>query len=416
MTKVDAFLKSTDNFFLLAGYSGCGKTTIAENIANFKNASLLAPTNAAVNRLREKINNNALQYSTIHKLLFAPKDDKGNFRKEKSFQSRRVYIIDECSMVDKYVLDIIIKDAVDRECKIIFMGDSFQLEPVGENPWIFRWEESYPDHFFEDNRYELTEVKRYDGSLLKIATEMRINKLAAFTQPANSDLSMVPKFTKNLARDIMLGSNYVVLTSTNKRRVQYNESIRSYLYNDPQITGYARKNELVVAVSNSNHYSNGEIYKLESPQLIEEFTVCIEAKNGEDHKYQALLYNDYGSLTILLPGLDKPSLSPQQIMKSIEDHKTKLSPKVMKMLIIQYTNKKLATPTTTTFFNKDVTLATFGYAISCHKAQGQEWENVYIDAAWLMPVWDSAKWFYTAITRAKSKVEVTDNRYLTVIP
>ena len=65
-------------------------------------------------------------------------------------------------------------------------------------------------------------------------------------------------------------------------------------------------------------------------------------------------------------------------------------------------------------FNKDIIIATYGYAISCHKAQGQEWDNVYIDASWLMPVWNHAKWFYTAITRAKSKVEVTNNKYLSI--
>jgi exodeoxyribonuclease-5 len=81
------------------------------------------------------------------------------------------------------------------------------------------------------------------------------------------------------------------------------------------------------------------------------------------------------------------------------------------MLIVKYTPKNSKTRY---FFNKDVIIATYGYAISCHKAQGQEWDNVYIDAGWLMPVWDAAKWFYTAITRAKCKVEVTQNKYLKI--
>jgi len=44
--------------------------------------------------------------------------------------------------------------------------------------------------------------------------------------------------------------------------------------------------------------------------------------------------------------------------------------------------------------------------------QGQEWNNVYIDAQWLMPIWNKARWFYTAITRAKVKVQVATNKYL----
>ena len=66
------------------------------------------------------------------------------------------------------------------------------------------------------------------------------------------------------------------------------------------------------------------------------------------------------------------------------------------------------------YFNKNITISTFGYAISCHKAQGQEWKNVYIDAFFLMPNWHKAKWFYTAITRAKNKVEITNNKYLKI--
>ena len=86
LLKISKFLESKDNFFLLSGYSGCGKTTIAENIANFTKCTLLAPTNAAVNRLRDKIDNDNLIYKTIHSLLFSSKDDKNGFYEDKTFK------------------------------------------------------------------------------------------------------------------------------------------------------------------------------------------------------------------------------------------------------------------------------------------------------------------------------------------
>lgn len=413
LNKVYKFLQSDDNFFLLAGYSGCGKTTIAENIANATGAALLAPTNAAVNRLKEKIDNPLLNYSTIHSALFSAGDKKNKFFVDKSLRVRGTYIVDECSMIDKYVLEVLIKQATEKKCKMIFMGDSFQLEPVGENPFIFNWENSYPESFFANNKYELTEVKRYDGSLLKIATEMRINKMPIFKQPENSDLTRVLKFSKKLAQDINNDSNYVVLTSTNERRVLYNEKIRSYKFKDNNIDGYLRNKDVLVSVSNSGPYSNGEIYTIEKAQLLCEFQISTEGRKEDNIKiYKALLYRHQNQLTLLIPDLTEASLHGQQIIQSIQEGYTHLPDHIYKMLVIKFKPKNQNK--TKYLFNKDVIIATYGYAISCHKAQGQEWDNVYIDASWLMPVWDPAKWFYTAITRAKCKVEVTQNKYLKI--
>ena len=413
LNKVYKFLQSDDNFFLLAGYSGCGKTTIAENIANACKATLLAPTNAAVNRLKEKIDNSLLGYSTIHSALFAAGDKKNTFFVDKTLRARGIYIVDECSMIDKYVLEVLIKQATEKQCKMIFMGDSFQLEPVGENPFIFNWEKSYPESFFAHNKYELTEVKRYDGSLLKIATEMRINKKPRFQQPEDSDLTSVKKFSKALAKDISSDGNYVVLTSTNERRVVYNEKIRAYKFRDREIDKYVQNNDILVSVSNSGPYSNGEIYTINQAQLISEFEVCIEGrKDGDVKSFTALLYRHGFNMTLLIPNLTEASLHGQQIIQSIKNKTTVVPDHVYKILVNKFTPRN---GTTRYFFNKDVIIATYGYAISCHKAQGQEWDNVYIDAGWLMPVWDSAKWFYTAITRAKCKVEVTQNKYLKMV-
>jgi ATP-dependent exoDNAse (exonuclease V) alpha subunit len=412
LNKVYKFLQSKDRFFLLAGYSGCGKTTIAENIAKATKANLMAPTNAAVNRLKEKINSPMLGFSTIHGAIFSPGNKSNKFFVDRSLKQGKTYIVDECSMIDKYVLEVLIKQANEKNCKLIFMGDSFQLEPVGENPYIFEWEKRYPDDFLAHNKYELTEVKRYDGSLLKIATDMRINKKAAFHQPDESDLSLVDRFSKNLAKDIAENNNYVVLTSTNERRVKYNDKIRAHRFKNFDLTYHAQNNDILVSVSNSSLYSNGEIFTINNATLLKEFEILTESRNDKEKTYKALLYRHDGQLTLLIPELVEPSLHGQQIANAVKDHKMSLPEDLHKMLISEVTNRQGATRT---FFNKDVTIATYGYAISCHKAQGQEWDNVYIDASWLMPVWDSAKWFYTAITRAKCKVEVTKNKYLKMI-
>ena len=413
LNKVYKFLQTQDTFFLLAGYSGCGKTTIAENIANATMASLLAPTNAAVNRLKDKIDNPALIYSTIHAALFSAGDKKNTFFVDKTLKVRGTYIVDECSMIDKYVLEVLMKQAIERQCKIIFMGDSFQLEPVGEDPKIFSWEKSYPEYFLPHNKYELTEVKRYDGSLLKIATDIRTCKRPRFKQPEQSDLTQVPKFSKSLAQDIKSDGNYVVLTSTNERRVQYNEKIRAYLFNNKTITSYAQEGDIIVSVSNSSMYSNGEIYKLKNAMLMHQFDLEIETKDDKLKTYKMLIYRHGEQMTLLVPDLVEASLHGKQIVDAIREGNNHIPYYLYKLLVSEFTPRN-GKGDTRYYFNKDITISTYGYAISCHKAQGQEWDNVYIDAGWLMPVWDHAKWFYTAITRAKCKVEVTNNRYLKI--
>lgn len=412
LLKIYKFLESDDSFFLLAGFSGCGKTTLAENIANYKRATLLAPTNAAVNRLKEKINNPNLEYCTIHKALFTA-SDKGKkvaFNQTQELRLNGTYVIDECSMIDKYILEILIKQGVTRKCKIIFLGDSFQLEPVGYNPHIFNWEKSYPDHFLSHNKYELTEVQRYTGSILHIATQLRTHKIAGFCQPDESDVTIVKKFGQTLVNDMSNNNNYVVLTSTNKRRVAYNTKIREFIFKDktnfdPELV-YDK--DVLVSVSNGGGYSNGEIYLAERPIKKFDFKVRVFDRKGEPTTYIAHVYEINRSLHLVVPDLIQASLHGKEILESIRMLEN-LKPEQKKQLVTLTNRNKVKS-----YFNKNVTISTFGYAISCHKAQGQEWDNVYIDAHFLMPVWNQAKWFYTAITRAKNKVEITINKYLKI--
>lgn len=413
LLKIHKFLESKDRFFLLAGYSGCGKTTLAENIANYKNATLLAPTNAAVNRLKEKIDNPNLDYSTIHSALFKASDKTKGVSFTEGGELRRfgVYIIDECSMIDQYILEVLIKKCTEKECKMIFMGDSFQLEPVGRNPNIFNWEKAYSSIFLEHNKYELTEVKRYDGTLLNIATQIRTNKKSVFKDPKNSDLTIVSKFGSSLVEDMESNNDYVVLTSTNKRRVAYNTKIREFLLKDePDFNPDTIYNqEVLVSVANSGGYSNGEIYEAINPIHRFSFPITIENRKGENMSYMAHVYDINKSLHLIVPNLLEASLHGKQILDSIEmlDNITFSQKKLLIMTFGRYGKKQK-------YFNRNITISTFGYAISCHKAQGQEWDNVYIDAFFLMPNWHKAKWFYTAITRAKNKVEITNNKYLKI--
>ncbi len=453
LERIENFLNDDKEwFFLLAGYSGTGKTTIAENIVKYANANVLAPTNTAVNRLRDKIQNSKAEFGTIHSCLFSPKDDNGGFKKEKSFTRNKTYVIDEVSMIDKFVLDTVIKDAVERECKIIFLGDSFQLQPVGDDPKIFDWEKSYPDHFKVHNKFELTQVTRYDGSLLKIATELRTLKKSIITMPENSDLLITQnQFNNELGKCIDNNESFTVLTATNKERVKYNKMIRKFKFRktiDPnELPDTILKKEKLISISNSVYYANGEIFEEDNFIFIDDVELIIypvtynkgEKKDktlfGDDRfkpkpvkVYKFLLYkkksssssNSFDSIfstrtnteyILFSPDIEEPSYHGATMLKAVRkdgNYEIKCK-KSTEMILFTYNSN-----TNTTYWNKNVTICTYGYALSTHKSQGQEWDYVFISSPFLMDVWDHARWFYTAITRAKKKVQLINNSYLKI--
>ena len=455
LLKVADFIESTDKFFLLAGYSGTGKTTIAENIVGYvstikkRKISLLAPTNAAKNRISEKIRMPYNKASTIHRELYSI-DDNGRFIPNGSFTDP-YYIIDECSMIDTDILrQIIVKVMYGKtKTKIIFMGDVFQLEPVGDNPEIFNWEnvpvnklylpktedELKVPVFFEHNKHELREVKRYDGTLLKIATDMRNYQKPVYNEIETNDLREVPTFTSILPKLIIKDADYMIITSTNKRRLYYNSEVRSFKFSkQPELNlEYPQNKENFVAINNSIHYSNGEIFQPKNLVLLEEFEIkkILNSKEvdelNEEPRFdtlRALLYidktfstktfKDTSKYILMMPTLEESSLSGSTILYNWKNKHTELSPIVEGILIRGGVNKRTGENYST--FNKEVIIATYGYAISGHKAQGQEWDYVFIDGTFLSNSWDAGKWYYTAITRAKRKVQVRTNKYLSVIP
>lgn len=414
ISKVEEFLDSKDTCFLLAGYSGTGKTSIAENIANYTKAHILAPTNAALNRLRDKINNDMLTFTTLHSCLFGgATEEKGRVEfklKDKEKFCSDVAIVDECSMIDSYILETLIKQAKVEGVKLIFLGDSFQLPPVGEDPKIFNWEKSlkYSKDFRKNCKVELSEVMRYDGVLLNVATEMRNNKKPVFTNPKSDLIQFVDKFGKELIHDIKNDGNYIVLTTTNAQRVKYNKAIRSLKHNSKDLPGAPCLGDKLVAINNSNKFSNGEQFLYEDMELLYDFT--ISRKEGE--AYTCYLFTKDKIPMVFIPEYMESSLHTNALADKVMKSETSLSIEVAKQYFMtRYVRRGI----TYERANKDLIIATYGFATSIHKSQGSEWDNVYIHADYVMREWDAGKLFYTAITRAKNKVQIVKTKYLKMI-
>lgn len=396
LNQVAQFLTTSDSFFLLAGYAGTGKTTIAENIQAYANAYVMAPTNTAVERLRNKFSNNsnADKFATIHKAVYgAPDPLTGEFQNP-DMPENAVVIIDEASMIDEKVFNDVIELAKKNNTKLIFLGDSFQLEPVGKNPNIF-------DKFnFGNNRTELTEVKRTDNSILAVATHMRTVKKPDILNVNNDEFSVVNSYAQEIKEDIANGENFVLLTTTNNTRIDANTWIRKEKYKELS-NNVINDGEQLIGIANVSNM-NGQQFTIKEPEIENEGTF---KENDKTYKYVLIRYkknndkqNDKTGLVLLLPDYDKAAYNVQEAMnnEAFKDYP----------FIAESPNEK------TVWGGADI--ATYGYAMTVHKSQGNEWNNVYISIPYMASSWDAGRLIYTAITRGKNKVRLKTNNSITI--
>jgi energy-coupling factor transporter ATP-binding protein EcfA2 len=384
---IESFLESGEHFYLLAGNAGTGKTTIAENIVTYAHAGILAPTNAALKRLRDKFQCNDIcedRFATIHNALYgAPDEDTGEYKAKKGLDRFKVYIVDEASMIDQVLKEDLIKASLSSGCKLVFMGDDFQLEPVGDDPKMFDWEKTEKVLFKKIWRFKINEVRRNDGTILSVATHLRTSESCTILNHKKDDFQIVSRFTNSLPKDIASKtSDFVVLVSTNKRRMQYNKQIRIAKFGNKALESVVIDGERLISVSNQQ-YLNGEMYTVKNPEITNAFVgdVNIGSRSYPDwQQYRFYLVKhfvpetDQKVITLLVPALDKPSLHPQQL-----DHIEEIYKSYTIMPFDKRAGKKI--------WNRRVNIATYGYATSVHKSQGNEWDTVYIDCDWLSEKW-----------------------------
>ncbi len=402
LTKIAEFVKSEEKYFLLSGKAGTGKTSIVENIINYTHGVVLAPTNAAVLRLVQKIPL-LNDFLTIHKCIYGAPDEKTGEWTPQKIDFGVTYIIDESSMIDSDVL----KDLLSLSFTYnIFIGDGFQLPPISKDPELFLWEKSpsFSNYFNEENKYELTEVKRNDAEILISANYIRENVYPEVLNFDSDTLKVVDKFGIELYNDVISNADYKVICSTNKNRMQYNKSIRAVRYNENELfNNVINNNELVISVSN-NSKLNGEMFNILEPVIVN--TWLDYPVNAGTIKYPKEKFFDFYHVLdektqnnyLFIPNLDIPSLHGQQLLEAFNDYK---------LFWKELKGKKK--------WNKLINIVTYAYCITCHKAQGTEFENVYVSPDYLVDDTEmAARWLYTAMTRAKTKVRIKDSKFIKV--
>jgi len=439
-TLADFLVKTDpDSILLIKGYAGTGKTSLigslVRTLKEFKQKSvLLAPTGRAAKVFAGYAGQNAF---TIHKKIYRQKmfsNELSGFLPADNLYKDTLFIVDEASMITNDGLDShtfgsgrLLDDLIQyvysgENCRLILMGDEAQLPPVGqvESPALNR--SVLEGYNLDVSGFQLTQVIRQnEGSGILInATLLRQSLkegiVSRFPQLKVKDFPDVIRLNgEELIDEISSCYNRdgiedtIIITRSNKRANLYNNGVRSrILYRDEELSSGDR-----LMVAKNNYYwtsqykemdfiANGEIVEVERIRKRYEmygFHFADVEVRFEDYDLEV-------DLKILLDTLqaESPSLPKEQndklfytVLEDYDEVPTKAG-KYKKMKEDPHYN---------------VVQVKYAYAITCHKAQGGQWKNVFLDVGYLteeMMGEDFYRWLYTAVTRA------TDRLYLVNVP
>lgn len=431
------FLYDSDprSAFLLRGYAGTGKTSLIsaliQTLPSLRVSSLLlAPTGRAAKVISAYSNRPAY---TIHKKIYMTVTDaSGAVRTVRGINkhSYTLFIVDEASMIGlepTSTRQSLLEDLIDyvydgNHCRLMLIGDSAQLPPVGqsESPAL---DERYLSSAFSLNviSAELTEVVRQKqlSGILAGATALR----SQITSLVAGDEARMPLFSPNgvdvirLAGEDLMETLYreygdfaldqvVVICRSNKRANLFNQGVRNtVLFREEEVNA----GDYLMVVKNNYFWldeessigfiANGDIVEVLSVRNVQELygfrfadaTVrFVDYPDEEPRDCKLLLstlYSESPSLTS-----DEANLLFNNVMEDYADLPTKA--------------ERLRELRANPYFN--ALQVKFAYALTCHKTQGGQWRTVIIDQGFLPPDMrldrEYLRWLYTAFTRATDRV------------
>ena len=424
-----------DGIFLLTGYAGTGKTSLISafvktlNYFNIKTC-LCAPTGRAAKVFSLVSGHQAF---TIHKLIYRQKSGiDGAFVLNQNLRSDTFYIVDEASMISQggvdnsifgsgRLLDDLINFVFSGDnCRLVLVGDKAQLPPVGSSlsPALDKNElECYGKNVFYSS---LTEVLRqaeksgilYNATLLrqKISTNDLKPKfyLKNFTDIERiSGGELLEKLENSYDKAGIFDT--LVITRSNKNANIYNNGIRSRIfYREESVT----VGDMLMVVKNNYFYAKN----VENLDFIANGDFAEVVRVGRE---QSLYGFHFLNLDLRFNDLGGIELPVKIIKESLQSEAASLSEKDLRQLyqnvMEDYTgmSKKDAYKELreNEYFN--ALQVKFAYAVTCHKSQGGQWKNVFIDQGYLtedMLDKEYLRWLYTALTRAEEKVYLINFR------
>ncbi len=439
------------NVFVLKGYAGTGKTFLMQRIAKWltekeKKFKMLAATGRAATVLRGKtgfvtstVHGEVYRFSKIDGLddHIANSADNANsgqmtlqFMTRPPDQEPIIYIVDEASMLSSEIgvsdslavfgsgilLDDFFQAAGDN--KIIFVGDPCQLPPVGsafspalDIDWLTA-QQKVADGI------TLTLIERTKGTNDILVLAAAIRKMRDDTTPG--------RFPKLFAS----GLNNVKLHATDD--AMFNEYAAKYkAHGCNMVLAIARSNKMVNQI---NRAMRKELYGSEHEPLREGDVLLVTQNNYAFPLTNGdfVIVNELGTIS------NKATLKFQKVritavasgkeysimlsLDTLNSLRGSLTNDDSKYLMIDFAERMRAkgiphnSDLYQTAMREDEYVnclkVSYGYAVTCHKAQGGEWSNVYLfldKSMYGMPYPELCNWWYTAVTRAKEELNLVNN-------
>ena len=427
------FDRNTDSLFLLKGYAGTGKSSligaVVKTLNEMKQKSvLLAPTGRAAKVFSAYSGQNAY---TIHKKIYRQKEfsnDPTGFVLADNLHKHTLFIVDEASMISNdgldssyfgsgRLLDDLIHYVYSGEgCRLVLLGDSAQLPPVSqpESPALNL--SVLQGYGLIVHSMILTEVVRQEktSGILTNATLLR-------KKMDTGNMSVFPKLITQSGTDVQIVNGEdileniqdayhrdgleetIVITRSNKRANGFNNTIRNrILFREEELTS----GDLLMVVKNNYHWANEEesMEFIANGDLMEILRIRrIQELYGFRFCDVTVRFPDYGAeidMKILLDTLhtDSPALPKElndKLFYAILEDYADISAKREKMKLMKVNP----------YYN--VVQVKYAYAVTCHKAQGGQWKNVFIDLSYIPQEHlgiEFYRWLYTAFTRATERV------------
>ena len=456
--------RERDAVFLLKGYAGTGKTSLLAALVRTmqqlqQRVMLLAPTGRAAKVLSSYAGAPAF---TIHRKIYRQKSitEMDVFQNNVNLQQDTLFVVDEASMIANEsgggsifgtgrLLDDLMHFVYSCEgCRLLLVGDTAQLPPVGEeeSPALNR-------HFLEGYGMAVTELcltqvvrQLEESGILWNATMLR--RLIQ-----DDEMSVFPKLRGRSFPDVRvvpgdelietLNDSYrnhgtdgtIVVTRSNKRANIFNNGIRARILDyEEELSG----GDLVMVAKNNYYWTDppsnarqpegkstpfrGSPDSTEGSQdlplkgeggstFIANGDVAVVRRLRNERSFYGFRFAD---ATLMFPDYDRKEMDVTVLLDTLQSEAPALTRQQQEALFNavwedypELTNKRDRMKRLRQDIYYNALQIKYAYAVTCHKAQGGQWEHVYIDQGYIteeMLTPDYFRWLYTAITRATEQV------------
>ncbi len=466
LEKLQAFLESDERVFILQGYAGSGKTTLLKGFVEYlqsleKKYQLMAPTGRAAKVINKKT---GFESTTIHKGIYSFDElieiKQGEDENDVSFLYQykirnnpgahdSVLIVDEASMVSdilsqgeffRFGSGHLLRDLMTygriqdttTTSKIIFIGDPAQLAPIGMtfSPAL---DQQYLIETYKTSvlQAEMKEVKRQDDkngiltAAIKIRQCLTSGYFNDFDLRENKQDIFNPDYQDYLETYKGQQDQKIIICYKNKTALDLNRAIRSDKFGDDIPI---QPSDTVIIGGNNYRLGimNGEFAVVsETSPSVESREVRFYDKGGKTKSVRLT----WRSISLVLPDENnQPKTINGFMLENYLYGDNNLKPEEQRALYVDFKNRHPKLKKGTEEFKEAIIndkyfnciLLKYGYAVTCHKAQGGEWANAFV-------FWDGGiqanfnfyesehnrsgktnsefyRWAYTAVTRASKKL------------